>query len=111
MALTIASELIIEIKKHLRIFHNEDDSLIKNEINVSILNIYSHFLKKKVPDNFKTKPNELDERILLAIKHMVTMYRENPDGLQLANSRMKIIDKRIIERTLGSLMNLIGKDF
>lgn len=100
--MVISSKLLIDIKRHLRIFHDTDDNLIKNEIEVAIFNIYTQYLRTTIPTNAEIEKG-FDPRILLAIKHLVTIYRNNPDGVQIISGNVKILNDRLIQRSLGKL--------
>lgn len=107
MSIEIKDEFLNEVKKHLRIFHNEDDVLIKNEIEVAITDIYEMLLQTpKVP----ASSDKLSAKQKLAVKHMVAMFRSNPDGVQGINSRITVINHRLIRRILGSELSYYPKD-
>lgn len=97
MAITIQDDFLQEIKQHLRVFHSEDDGLIKNEIQVSINNIYEILkLETTLPKDSK----DLSENVKLAVKHYVAMLRSNPD--ERIETRFIATNKRLIEKILGS---------
>lgn len=99
MAMTIENDFLTEVKTHLRISHNFDDVLIKNEIMVATLNIFEQILLKQESD-IPASSNDLSERQRLAIKHLVATYRTNPD--ERIESKFIPQTKRLIEQILGS---------
>lgn len=107
MSISIKDEFLSEVKNHLRIFHTEDDVLIKNEIEVAITDIYEMLLQTpKLPDS----SDKLSARQKLAVKHMVAMFRSNPDGVQGINARITVVNHRLIRRILGSELGYYQKD-
>lgn len=106
MAITIEPEFLNEVKRHLRILHNSDDELIKNEIEVAILNIWTQYMLKEEADLPKTT-NELDPRVKLAVKHLGATYRMNPDDH--LESKYIAYNKDLIQNILGSQMGYFGE--
>lgn len=99
--MTIEPAFLAEVKQHLRILHNEDDDLIKNEITSATELILESFqLIHPDDDNYPATSDKLSAKQKLAIKHVVADYRMNPDGR--IETRNKIVNKRLIERILGS---------
>ncbi len=99
MAITIKPEFLTEVKKHIRVLHNEDDDLISNEIEVAILNIYTQFMLKQEAD-IPPNTDGISSRAKLAVKHLVARWRTNPDGSLQSN--IQVYDKLTIERILGN---------
>lgn len=101
MAIQIEPDFLQEVKDHMRISYDEDDDLIKNELEVAILNIYTiHMLKPET--DIPTSTNGLDARVKLAVKHLATSYRSNPDDRK--ESKYIAYDKTLINKILGSHM-------
>ena len=114
MLLTIEPAFLTEVKKHLRVFHDEDNDLIENEIRVATNVIYTQHLliPHKVEDpaggliantEFPTTTNDFSENVKLAVKHLTTTFRTNPD--ERIESKYLPQTKRLIERILGSERN------
>lgn len=114
MSITIEPSFLLEVKSHLRIYHNDDDDLIENEINTAIFNIFTIYLQ--IPElnsdgtansNFPENTKDMDERVKLAVKHYVAMLRMNPDErIELMAGRSAIV-KDLIQRILGSKLPYI----
>ena len=97
--LKIEDEFLKDVKRHLRIMHSADDSLIKTEIMVATNNIYRTLLLVEDKDMPKST-NDFTVNIRLAVMHLTATYRQNPD--ERIESRFIPQTKRLIERILGS---------
>ncbi len=105
----IEDEFLDYIKLHLRILNDDDDDLIKVEIQAAISYIYENL--RLIPElnddgtansEYPASTNDITPKSKLAIAHVVATYRTNPDDhIEVKNS---VIDKRVIERILGSEM-------
>lgn len=114
MAITIKDDLLKEVKNHLRVTHTLDDSLIKNEIMASIYIIYENYMlipSKNADGSENTafpsgeiSVDKLDARVLLALKHMVAMFRSNPDERIEIQAGRTVTNSKVIEITLGDLL-------
>lgn len=104
MSIVITDKFLSELKLHLRIFHTEDDALIKNEAEVAILNIWTQSMLKLEADLPKTT-DDLDSRVLLAVKHLATTYRSNPDDR--LESKYIPYDKNLINHILGNQLGYL----
>lgn len=114
MAITIKDDLLKEVKNHLRITHSVDDSLIKNEIMASIYIIYENYMLIPSKNSDGSENTEfptgevsvdtLDARILLALKHMVAMFRSNPDERIEVQAGRTVTNSKVIEIALGDLL-------
>lgn len=101
MAIKIETDFLNEVKRHIRVLHNNDDELIKNEIEVAILNIWTQYMLKSESD-LPISTNKLDPRIKLAIKHLAATYRMNPDDH--LETKYIAYNKHLIQNILGSQM-------
>lgn len=100
MDITISQEFLDEVKKHIRVLHDEDDSLIRSEIEVAAINIQTQIML--IPEaEIETDVDELDARVKLAIKHQVAKWRTNPDGRE-ESAVNNVLDKYLIYRILGN---------
>ena len=99
--MSLANDLLTDVKQHLRISHTLDDDLILNEIQVSINNIYTQYLLMDPPTDIA----DVSDNVKLAVKHSVAQLRENPDGILALSTRVMRIDDRLIRKILGSERN------
>lgn len=104
MSIKIEDSFLSELKLHLRIFHNEDDALIKNEAEVAILNIWTQSMLQKEAE-LPASTKDLDPRVRLAVKHLATSYRSNPDDR--LESKYIPYDKNLINHILGSQLGYL----
>lgn len=101
MAFTVDDVFLKEVKRHIRVFHDLDDDLIKNEIHVAVVNIWTQYMLLKETD-LPATASELGPRVKLAVKHLATSYRQNPDDHM--ESKYIVYNKDLIQNILGSDM-------
>lgn len=89
------------VKRHMRIGHELDDELLVINIKVAARNIWTNYMCKNIYD-FTGSDKQLVSNYKLAIAHLVTSYRENPD--ENNESAGKVIHNRQVERILGGLV-------
>lgn len=101
MAFEVDTAFLTEFKRHIRVFHDSDDDLIKNEVEVAVLNIWTQYLLKAEAD-LPATASALDARVKLAVKHLATSFRQNPDDHM--ESKYIVYNKDLIQNILGSQM-------
>lgn len=105
--MTIEQEVLDYVKRHIRIMHNEDDELIKVEIQAAIEYIYKQLL---LANGYPSSTNNLTEKQKLATAHLVAQWRSNPDGMVAISDKYRVVNKRLIRNILGDELNYMPTD-
>lgn len=95
-------EWLFQLKQNLAISDNSRDNILLDYLDIAHQNIWTQYLKLPLEKFNWDHPLSFDKRVKLATIHLAASYFTNPDDTKQGQN---VIDKRMIFRLLGELMN------